>query len=209
MIVLGLGVSRKETKKIHNFFNKINHFDLDFEKDVKNISWYNSENIIINRIQKLENKLYNNINSSKNNFHVTGDVAFYYLPYLELLINNYPYIKFISTKKSKKHIFKDIKSDIRTNNSLPTRLFLFKKKFKNHWIDHNGKKWEKDYINDKCYPNYDIDDLDKSIQMYIDNYIFQMKKIQKKYPRNLKVIFSDELNSNFAKKKIFNFIGVK
>ena len=45
--------------------------------------------------------------------------------------------------------------------------------------------------------------------MYIDNYIFQMKKIQKKYPRNLKVIFSDELNSNFAKKKIFNFIGVK
>lgn len=208
MIIFGLAVSRKETKKIHNFFNKLDHFDLEYEGDVKEISWYNSENIVINRVNYLENKLYKNINSSNNNFHVTGDVAFYYLPYLELLINNYPYIKFISTKKSKKHIFQDLKSDIRTNSSFLSRLLFFKKKFRNHWYDHNGKKWEKDYINDKCYPKYDIDDLDKSIHMYIDNYISDMKKIQKKYPKNLKVLFSDELNSSFGKKKIFNFIGV-
>ncbi|OUT38921.1 MAG: hypothetical protein CBB66_04410 [bacterium TMED6] len=209
MIILGLGVSRKETKKMHKFFNNQDYFDLDYESDVKNFSWYNSENIVINRIKTLEKKLYTNTNSSKKNFHVTGDIAFYYLPYIELLINNFPYIKFISTKKSKKHIFKDLKADIQTNSSLPARLLLFKKKYKNHWNDHDGKKWEKDYINDKCYPKYDISDLDKSINMYIDSYISEVRKIQRKYPKNLKVFFTDELNSNYGKKKIFNFIGIK
>ena len=51
MIILGLGVSRKETKKLHKFFNNQDHFDLDYESDVKIFSWYNSENIVVNRIK--------------------------------------------------------------------------------------------------------------------------------------------------------------
>ena len=45
--------------------------------------------------------------------------------------------------------------------------------------------------------------------MYIDNYISEIRKIQRKYPKNLKVFFTDELNSNYGKKKIFNFVGIK
>ena len=52
MIVLGLGVSRKETKKIHSFLNNQKDFDFNFESDIQKISWNNSENIIVNRIKK-------------------------------------------------------------------------------------------------------------------------------------------------------------
>ena len=103
MIVLGLGISRKETKKIHNFLNSQEKFIFDYESDLEKISWYDSENIVINRIEQLENRLYKNT-KSENSFTATGDVGFYFLPYIELLLNNFPYLKIISTKKSKKRL---------------------------------------------------------------------------------------------------------
>ena len=208
MIILGLGVSRKETKKIHSFLNDQKGFQFHYESDIDNVSWINSENIIMNRIKTLENSLYKNTSKKSNNFNVTGDIAFYFLPYLELLISNFPYIKLISTKKSKKYIFNDIMSDIETNNSIFSRIFMFKKKYKNHWIDHNGQIWEKDYLLDKCYPKFDNSNLEDAVNKYIDFYIANIKRIQKKYPRNIKVFFSDELNSSYGKKKVLKFMGI-
>ena len=58
MIVLGLGISRKETKKIHNLLNSYDKFNFHFESDLKKISWKNSENIVVDRIEKLEKRIY-------------------------------------------------------------------------------------------------------------------------------------------------------
>ena len=206
MIVLGLGISRKETKKIHNFLNSQEKFIFDYESDLEKISWYDSENIVVNRIEQLENRLYKNT-KSENSFTATGDVGFYFLPYIELLLNNFPYLKIISTKKSKKKTFVDVMSDIETKNSFLSRLFMFKKRYKNHWINHNGSNWEKDFQLDKCYPKFNVKNLDSSINSYIEMYIFELKKIQKKYPNNIKVFFSDELDSEYGKKKVMSFLG--
>ena len=208
MIVLGLGVSRKETKKIHKFLNSQKNFHFDYESDIDDIAWSNSENIMINRIELLEKRLYTNTSKLNNNFKVTGDIAFYFLPYIELLINNFPYIKLICTKKSKKYIFNDVMSDIKTDNSIFSRLFMFKKQYKNHWVEHNGRNWEKDYVLDKCYPTFHNNNLKESVNKYIDLYISDIKKIQKKYPKNLKVFYSDELDSKYGTKKVLSFIGV-
>ena len=208
MIVLGLGVSRKETKKIHKFLNNQKNFVFNLETDIHKVSWKNSENVVINRIKELENRLYSNTSKLNKNFHATGDIAFYFLPYAELLINNFPYIKFICTKKSKKNIFNDIMSDLETKNSIFSRLFMLKKKYKNHWVNHDGNEWEKDYLLDKCYPKFNKNNLESSVYKYIDLYIENLKKIQKKYPKNLKVFYSDELESEYGKKKILSFIGV-
>ena len=201
MIVLGLGISRIETKKIHNLLNSYDKFNFHFESDIERISWKNSENI-----EKLEKSLYNNTNSEQS-FAVTGDIGFYFLPYLELIINNFPYLKIVCTKKSKKKTFIDVMNDIETNNSLLTRLFMFKKKYKNHWIKHDGSSWEKDYVLDKCYPKFDASNLEDSINKYIDMYISDLRQLKKKYPQNIKIFFSDELDSNYGKKKLLSFIG--
>ena len=208
MIVLGLGISRKETKKIHNFLDGHDKFNFHYESDLDKVSWKNSENIVVDRIRNLEHSLYDNIKSEKS-FTVTGDVGFYFLPYIELLINNFPYLKILSTKKSKKNTFIDVMYDIETKNSIFSRLFMFKKKYKNHWINHNGSSWEKDYILDKCYPKFKVLNLEESINKYIEMYIADLKRLQKKYPKNIKVFFSDELDSSYGKKKVLSFIGQK
>ena len=76
-------------------------------------------------------------------------------------------------------------------------------------MNHNGRKWEKDYILDKCYPKFDADSLKISIDKYIDLYHSGLKKIQRKYPKNLSTFYLDELNSDYGKKKILSFISSK
>ena len=209
MIVIGLSSSRVESKKIFSFLKKEDSIFVNYESDVKNFSWNNSENIIVKRIQNLENKFYSNTSSNKKQFKAFGEVCFYMLPYLEILINNFPYLKFICTTKSRKKSYNDIIKDITNERNFLLRLFLFRKKFKNHFVNHDGKKWEKDYILDKCYPKFELNSLNSAIEEYIDLYYSNIKKIEKKYPNNLKVFYSDELNSKYGRKKIFSFIGVK
>ena len=100
-------------------------------------------------------------------------------------------------------------NDIETNNTLLTRLFMFKKKYKNHWMKHDGSSWEKDYILDKCYPKFDTLNLEDSINKYIDMYISDLRQLKKKYPQNIKIFFSDELDSNYGKKKLLSFIRLQ
>ena len=209
MIVIGLSSSRVESKKIFSFLKEDENISVNYESDIKNFSWNNSENIILKRIEILEKNIYNNTTSSKKSFKSFGEVCFYVLPYLEILINNFPYLKFICTTKSRQKTYDDIMTDITNENNFLLRLFLFRKKFKNHFINHNGKKWQKDYILDKCYPKFKLESLEKSIEEYIDLYYSNVKSIEKKYPNNLKVFYSDELQSKYGKKKISSFIGIK
>ena len=209
MIVFALGASRKESKRIHTFFNKEDGFVFNLESDLNNVSWNDSENIIIDRINMMQNQIYNNTNSNNQRFKVIGEVAFYIFPYLELMINNFPYLKFICTQQNRKKTYDDIMSDIKMNNNFLMRFLCFRKKYKNHWINHNGRKWEKDYILDKCYPKFDVDSLKISIDKYIDLYHSGLKKMQRKYPKNLSTFYLDELNSDYGKKKILSFIGSK
>ena len=207
--MIGLSSSRVESEKIFSFFKKEENIYVNYESDIEKFSWNNSENIIVKRIESLEKDIYNNTSSRKKQFKVFGEVCFYVLPYIEILINNFPYLKFICTTKGRKNTYNDIITDITNENNVLLRLFLFRKKFKNHFIKHDGKKWKKDYMLDKCYPKFELDSLDGAIEEYIDLYYSNVKKIEKKYPNNLKIFYSDELQSNYGKKKVFSFIGVK
>ena len=209
MIVIGLSSSRIESKKIFSFLKDDENIYVNYESDIEKFSWNNSENIILKRIETLEKNIYKNTSSNQKQFKVFGEVCFYVLPYLEILINNFPYLKFICTTKSRQKTYDDIMADITNENNFLLRLFLFRKKFKNHFINHDGKKWQKDYILDKCYPKFKLESLEQSIEQYIDLYYSNVKSIEKKYPNNLKVFYSDELQSKYGKKKIFSFIGMK
>ena len=48
MVVLGLSAGRTETKELYSFLNSEDHISVSYESDLNNISWYDSENIIIN-----------------------------------------------------------------------------------------------------------------------------------------------------------------
>ena len=47
MIVFGLGASRKESKKIHTFFNKEDGFVFNLESDLNDVSWNDSGLLVV------------------------------------------------------------------------------------------------------------------------------------------------------------------
>ena len=112
MIVIGLSSSRIESKKIFSFFKEQKNIYVNYESDIEKFSWNNSENIILKRIESLEKSIYTNTSSSNKKFKVFGEVCFYVLPYLEILINNFPYLKFVCTIKNRTKTHDDIIRDI-------------------------------------------------------------------------------------------------
>ncbi len=206
MIVIGLSCSRVESRRLYSFLKKDKKISVHFETDIKKVSWYDSENIVMKRIDSLENKLYENTNHNKK-YNTFAEVSFYMLPYFELMVKNYPYLKFICTVKSRKKTQDDILKDYINERNFFLRLFLLRKKFKNHLIEHDGKRWQKDYIIDKCYPKFKSGNLEDSIIQYIDFYYNKVKDYEKKYPKNLQVFYSDELKSKYGRKKIYKFMN--
>ena len=208
MVVVGLSAGRTETKELYTFLNSEDYISVSYESDLNNISWYDSENIIINRIKLLENEMYTNNRKNNKNYKIFGEVAFYFLPYLELVIQNFPYIKFIYITKDKNRIIKNLLKMTSSRRNLITRLF-YGSKTKNHWMLHNGVKWEKDFLLDKCYPKYDSNSRKNAIELFCDEYYQIIRTLIKKYPNNLKIFYSDELKSDYGRNKVLSFIGIK
>ena len=94
-------------------------------------------------------------------------------------------------------------------NNFLLRILLFRKKYKNHLINHEGKKWQKDYLLDKCYPKFKVETLNEAINQYIDFYYNNVKMFEKEISKNFKTFYSDELKSKYGRKKIYNFMELK
>ena len=75
MIIFGLSISRKESRKICDFLNKEDGFNIGFESDLNKISWSDSQIIVMNRVKLLEKKIYNNTKKSNKKIKVVGDVG--------------------------------------------------------------------------------------------------------------------------------------
>ena len=122
-----------------------------------------------------------------------GDVAFYYLPYLEDLLDNVNGLKVICLKRDREETVES---------------YMKKTRGRNHWLDHEGEKWEKDPVWDKCYPNYNFESKERAIREYWHEYYDYTEYLSDIYPERVKVYSLDVLNNEEVQKKMFDFIGV-
>lgn len=124
---------------------------------------------------------------------VVGDVAFYYLPYVELILDEYPNSKFVCMKRSKG---KTIGS------------YMVKTKNRNHWQNWSpGCDWNKDSAWDPCYPKFAAKNKKESLSMYWDKYYLESKRLSVCYPDNFAIFNVNQLNSKNGLLKIKKFVG--
>lgn len=159
-LVFGIGTGRCGTVSLSKLLNS--QKNSNFTHEIKPLlPWKFSKNEI--------NKKLNQIIKRKPDY--VGDIAFYYLPYVEYIIKKYPHTKFICLKRDKNE----------TVESYDNKTGL-----KNHWINHDGKKFMNDPY-DKCFPkNNDKSLLKKQlISRYYDKYYSEVERLIKKYPNNI------------------------
>lgn len=114
-----------------------------------------------------------------------GDVAFYYLPYVDLLRKHFSFqLKLFALKRDREE----------TINS-----YMKKTKNRNHWYNHDGIKWKKDPVWDKCYPKFDEKDKYKAIGLYWDYYYKVVEEKGIKVFEYKEVLNNEEHQYNFLK----------
>lgn len=138
---------------------------------------------------KIDSKL-NKLLSRKEKY--VGDVASYYLPYLEYIIGEYKFTKSIVLKRPKSEV---VKSFI-----LKTRKFKDSHWSKNRIEEEN--QWSKIFL------KYDLDDKEKAIGRYWEDYYSEAEKLISKYPGKIRLFNTEDLNSDYKVKQILDFCEI-
>lgn len=124
---------------------------------------------------------------------IVGDAAFYYLPYIDQVLNHWPSTKIVCLKRNKEDT---VKSFLKWTHST------------HRWLDHDGSQWHQEEW-DKCYPKFDIADRDEACRRYWDLYYEQVDSLLGKFPGRIRIWEIDRaLNTKAGLRELLDFVGL-
>ncbi len=149
--------------------------------------------------------------------NLIGDIAFYYLNYVDDLLHVAPELFFICIKRDREKTVSSWlkKSSIRRWRSLwladKLKSWLTRTPFYteyNYWQEHDGSRWKKDPVWDSCFPKFQASSKEEAIGMYWDYYYLEADRLQQKYPGNFGVFDIRDLSNTEGQRRILSFIGI-
>ena len=146
-----------------------------------------------------------------------GDIAFYYLSYVEDILAISKNVRFVCLKRDRTAT---IRSWLKKSHIQRWRSKWIGERFaallqripfhesKNFWMDHDGSEWRLDPIWDKCFPNFDAKSKEEAIGKYYDFYYAEAEKLAKKHPGEFKIFHLEDINTDEGKAEILDFCGI-
>lgn len=175
MLLIGLGTGRCGTVSLSKLLSMQKDCKVTHEKHM--MPWSVNENLF--------EQTYKSITSGEESF--IGDVAFYHLPYVDLILKKNKETKFIILKRPREEVITSyMKKTIGMDHWRPTTR-------PNPW--------------DICYPTF-FHNLTKeeAIGLYYDFYYEDVEKIPKELCFHMK---TEDLNNEDECEKMLNFCGFK
>lgn len=121
---------------------------------------------------------------------LAGDVGFYYLPYVEYILEQEPSCCFVCLQRDR---------------TATIRSYLCKTDGKNHWQWHDGTTFR--YCPwDACYPKYPIIDKSAAIGRYWDEYYQRISALSSQFPQSILTVPTEALNT--APDSILDHLGL-
>ncbi|MEL6722438.1 MAG: hypothetical protein AAFP10_04335 [Pseudomonadota bacterium] len=168
-IIFGLGTGRCGTMSLMHLLNSQHNAAVSHELLEHRIPWSGGKHQV--------DKVLTSCRAT--NASLTGDVGFYYLPYVEYILTQEPSCRFICLKRDR---------------AATIQSYLRKTDGKNHWKIHDGTSFR--YCEwDACYPKYTIADKSKAIGLYWDEYYRRVKQLSDKYPHAILITSTASLNT--------------
>ena len=186
-IVIGLGSGRSGTQSLARLLNLQYKAKVWHEKEQWRIPWFNGERRVKHQLHvfRFLSKFY----------HFVGDIAFYYLPYVPFIQEIILDVKFICMRRDRDATIKSYINWVGRLNFCP-------------WINHDGTQWNFNHW-DQCYPKYNVRTMEEAVALYYDEYYHTAEEFEKKYPRQFKIFWIDDLNTKEGQKKIFEFLNIQ
>lgn len=183
-VVVGLGTGRCGTASLCGLLNQQPGTSITHEQ-YPLLPWQLSPRILAKKLSQM----------SRRRADIVGDIANSWLPYVGAVLQQIPTAKFICLER---------------NRAVTVQSFIAKMKGqKNHWLEHDGKQWQRDHRRDPCFPKYDTSDMERAIGLYWDDYYRQVDLLCRKFPRNVRKWQTEQaLDSEQGVEEILSFIGV-
>lgn len=182
-LIFGIGTGRCGTVSLCELLN--NQEESNFTHEERPLlPWNGSKRNLDDKIKE--------ILSRRERF--VGDIAFYYLPYVEYILEKYPQTKIICLKRDRGEVVKS---------------YLKKTKGRNHWVNHREIIWSHCEW-DKCYPTYNKFLKKNAIKKYWEQYYNKIEGLTSKYPGSIMVTdMYHALNTEAGILEMLNFIGIE
>lgn len=124
---------------------------------------------------------------------ISGDVAYYYLPYVERINHRLPGVKFVCMRRN----FDDT-----------VRSLMAKTDGRNHWVDHDGSLWRTDDQWDKTMPSFQVMPKIEAVRRYVSEYYIEAERLQRQLPRAFRIFDIEMLNNPRGTVSILTHIGI-
>lgn len=147
-----------------------------------------------------------------------GDIAFYYLAYVERILELHPRVRFVCLKRDRAETVESWlrKTEIRR---WPTKLITDRiaswitrepyNRAYNYWTDHDGKVWRPDPVWDKCFPKFPAATRRSSIEQYWDFYYRTVERIMAAYPGRIHLVRTEIMNTPVEQERLLAFCGLE
>lgn len=233
-IVIGLGTGRSGTKSLSLILNNQRNSVCFHELNPSCASWLHGAPASWNMTKEFQSILSRDdtnltidLTTGENleqcekikrlsKIELIGDVASYHLPHAGLLAEKHENIKFVCIERRREDVIESFIRKLRVEPApnKPRLLqslisYFLQPKYRNHFIDHDGRGWRPDRTWDKCFPNSSHKEIRKAIGEYWDLYASQVRKLKNHYPGKFEIYPIDDLNSKIGQEKILNFCGLK
>ena len=131
--------------------------------------------------------------------HIVGDVASFYLPYVEEAIALEPAIRIVCLKRPREEVVESFCRWLDRVQPLPT----------NHWAEEPAAGWYHDPLWTRIFPQYPTQDRREGIGRYWDEYYGRAEELSRRYPEHLRVFDTDKaLNTEAGLRELLSFVGI-
>lgn len=149
--------------------------------------------------------------------NLLGDIAYYYLSYVEEILAVSPGVRFVCIKRDREQTVASWlkKSQIRRWRSLwladRFKALLTRTPFYteyNHWQEHDGSRWKQDAVWDSCFPKFEADTKEEAIRQYWDSYYHEAARLEAAHPDSFRIFAIGDLSTPAGQQGILSFIGL-
>lgn len=229
-LVFGLGSGRCGTKTLQSLINMQPNSVCFHEVNPSCMAWHGAEHAVISMVKdfsgatckgRYKRGLAVDLNSperdkplehylSLEKIEVVGDVASYYLPYVETILEESQSAVFPCLVRDKDEVINSFVNKVKAKNSLLGKFyFLLRRKInsRNHWSSNS--KYVKDAKWDRLHPDMGNDLLLRdALSRYYDFYYEEAERLSLMYP-NVRLYNISIFDSEAGRRELLEFCGIK
>ncbi len=188
-VILGIGSGRCGTLSLANLLDRQPGCHVTHERRPL-LHWDATDRaeIVRHRISRL----------CRHTAETVGDVSSAYLPYLEETFRQLPDVRVVCMKRPCEEVAQSFGNWLDRVHVVPT----------DHWSQQPADGWYHDPVWSVMFPKYAVSCREEGIRQYWNDYYEQVDSLLHRFPDNIRVFQSTDLNDESARRELLSFTGV-